>query len=43
MRIVLIHSQPISGRDKVMDGDRGVIHEKGYVSLLYWLVINMIS
>lgn len=35
--------QPKSGRDKVMDGDRGVIHKKGHVSLLYRLIINMIS
>ena len=43
MRLALIRSQPISGRDKVMDGDRGVIHKKGHVSLLYRLIINMIS
>ena len=28
---------------QVMDGDREVIHKKGHVSLLYRLIINMIS
>ena len=53
LSVVYIYESPITGffntqstyfrTRQVMDGDREVIHKKGHVSLLYRLIINMIS